>query len=536
MSALFAAFVLLACGNGVEDTDSGSSAEVQDSANDQALVIGMTGPIDTLNPFNRSAMSSSFAQRFVYESILSRVDAENFEPRLGTMTTEDNQVFTVTIDEDAQWSDGTPVTSADIEYSINTTAHPDTLTSQATHISMLEGTSDDGKYAEGATEVSGVHVVDDKTVEVKTKSAVDMGYMSEFFGYNFLISPKHVFEDIAPADLAMDERVINAEVTNGAYKVVNHAEGDHLELVANPDYHRGEPKIERVFLRNLDSSVIITEMQAGNVHMLAGGGVGVASLNDVLALQEDDKFVVEGATGTGIEYLIPDMRSGRFEDVRTRQALGYATNRELAVENLLHGYGEVPAAPYTSSVSYYNEDVKPYPYDPEKAKELLEAANFDFENPVVLMVADGNESRSNMADLVQQDLEALGMTVVQENYDISTWISRARDGQFDLAMVSMAHSYDPNVASGFHSTGPTNMGAFKDETIDELVVNGNSGTSFEERNQYYSVFQEEVKEKVPALPLFAEQQYKIQVKNLNGGVDPIWWATTANIHEWYFED
>lgn len=534
----FVALVLGACGPEMpENSSADAGSEVAATSEDgDTLVIGLTNNIDTLNPFNRSAMASSFAQRFIFESLLSRVSAENFEPRLGTLETEDNQTYTITVHEDAMWSDGVPVTTKDVEYTINATAHPDTLTSQATHISMLEGTTDDGKLVDGAETVSGMEVVDDKTMTVTTKTPVDMGYMSEFFGYNFLIAPEHVYGELEPSEIHMSEVASNPQVTNGAYTFVKNADGDYLELVKNPNYHRGEPKIEKVFMKIVDSSTAITDLLSGEIHMMAGGGVGVISLDDLMLLEENEDFIVEGAPGTGIEYAIPNMRDGRFDDVRSRQALGYAINRDLAVENILHGDGEVPAAPYTSYTAYHNEEVEPYPYNPEKARELLEEANFDFENPVRLMVAEGNSSRNRMADLVQQDLEAIGLNIVQENYDIATWISNAREGEFDIAMVSMAHSYDPNVATGFHSTGPTNMGAFSDEKIDELIVSGNNGLSFDERYPYYAELQEEIKDKVPALPLYAEYQYKVQVKNLEGGVDEVWIATTANIHEWEFTE
>ena len=158
------------------------------------------------------------------------------------------------------------------------------------------------------------------------------------------------------------------------------------------------------------------------------------------------------------------------------------------------------------------------------------------EEPVVLMIPTGNSVREQMGDLIHQDLLAAGLNVVQEKYDFSTWITNAREGKFDLGLVGMSHTYDPDLSSYFSSGGATNMGFYKSEKMDELLTKGKNEVDFESRKPIYDELQEFFMEDQPVVPLYSEFDYKIQSKNLNGGVSEFWPNTTSNIHEWTFEN
>lgn len=534
---MIGAVVLSACGPALPDNSgsadanaSGSEATIEAGAND--LIIGVTSKVDSFNPLQRTGFANTYAQRFFYETILDMTGPTEFQPRLGNITTEDNQVFHIQLDENATWTDGEPVTTEDVAYTIDVTAHPDTITTQASFINMIEGTDENGKIVEGTEEVSGVEIIDDYTMNIHTKQPVDPNYFSEFFGFYFFIAPEHVFSQYEPGELHTVKEVVSPTVFNGAYTVTNFVEGDHVELTANPDYYRGAPKIDTIYMRMVDETVMMTELQSGNVDMLAGGSVGSLSPNNMELISQNEDFVIEESAGTNVEYMIPNTRNERFADKRVRQAVNYAVDVELIVENLLLGNGEVVSGPYTSVSPYKSDKVEPLEYNPEKARQLLEEANFDFEEPVVLMVSAGGEVRDQSADIIQQQLEAVGMTVEQEPYDITTWISNAREGNFDLGLISIRHNYDPDVAQAFHTTGTNNMGAYSGEKLDELIIQGSSGQSAEERYPIYEEFQIYFQEEMPMIPLYTKFENVVQKKNIKGGINAFWPASTANLHEW----
>ncbi len=543
LALAFAAILFLAACGGNDlagDTDSSGDTDtdtpVAESDDKDTLIIGISNNVDSVNIFQRTGSQSTYVQRFFYETLLNMVGPTEFEPRLGSLETEDNQLFTVSLNPDATWSDGEPVTSADLVYSLNTTAHPDTLTSQATNISMIEGTDDSGKLPEGEESISGVEVIDDHTVQITTKNPLDINYISEFFGHNFMIAPEHVFGDIAPADIHTSEPATNPTVFNGAYTLVENKENDYVHLKANPDYYRGAPKIEDIYIRVVSSAALITELQSGAIDMVAGGGISVLSHNDIPILEEVDHLDIQGYPSVGVQYILPNFQKERFQDARVRRALAYAIDRELAVENLLLGDGEVPATPYTSASAYKSDDIEPIPYDPEEAKRLLEEANFDFSEPITFIVPTGNEVREQMSELVQQNLEAIGLNIQLETYDFTTWISVARDGDYDIGIIGSSHYQDPNLQNYYATGASSNLAHYSDERLDELIQAGNAATSFEERYPIYEEIQEFFVEEMPNIPLYGVYQYKVQDKSLNGGVPEFWSASLANVQDWHFED
>lgn len=542
---LASAAILAACGNDLPEMESegdGSSEEGAgeetgldvelDESDDSTLFIGLTNAPDTFNPFNRPGVAGTWAQRFIYDSILSMPTANTFEPRLGTMETEDNQVFTITIAENANWTDGEPVTANDVAYTLNAIASPDVVTSLGTNIAMIEGTTGAGELEEGLDELSGVEVIDEKTVEITTKQPVDLAYISEFLGHNILIAPEHIFGEIAGEDIPQSEAATTPSVFSGAYQFVEYQEGDYLQLEKNPDYHQGEPDIDNVYMRVMSGTALLTEFQAGNLHMAAGGGIGMVSQEDIDLLEDIDGLVVEENPSFNGQYMIFNTSSPRFEDPQVRQGIAHALNLELTVENLLNGRGEVLSSTYSSASPYHDEALLPLEYDPDLAREVLEDAGFDFEEPIDFVVPTGNVIREQNGDLIEQWLTDIGLTVNQSNYDFTTWLSMAQELDYDLGLMGWGHTVDPNIQTYIYTGASSNNMGFSDATVDQLIDQGNAGTNFDERFPIYQELSEYLQEQMPIVPLYSDSQFGVKVDYLEGGIDEFWGGSLHDLHEW----
>lgn len=532
------ALLLSACGQELPvesqtPEESASSTEIDTSGGD-TLVIGMNNAPSSQNVFQSNSTSADWAMNFFYETLLDQVGTTEFVPRLGEFSTEDNQTFTVTLNPEATWTDGEPVTADDVAFTLNTIAHPDTLTSHGSKIAMLEGTDNQGKMEEGMEGLPGVTVVDDHTLELATKMPVDLNYISELLGANVMIAPEHVMGDIPKADLHTHEAVVSPTVFNGAYKFEEYVEEDHMHLTANEDYYRGAPQISEIYIRVLNGASLVTELQAGNIHMVSQGGFGDVPHNDIALVEDQEHLVVEEFSSPNLQYLYVNNENERFADKRVRQAFAYAMDLDMAVENLLLGHGEVPASPYSSANSYSDENLDPYPYDPEKARALLEEANFDFQTPVQLSVPTGNAIREQMADLVEQWLEAVGVEVEQSQYDFTTFMSLLRDGDYEIGLGGQAHNYEPDLTNFIGTGGASNQMFYSNEEMDSLLQEGLQGTSFEERKPVYDEIQSVFHEDIPAIPLYSESVYSVQDVRLNGGVEEFYPATLQDLHEWNF--
>lgn len=537
---LFATTALLAaCGNddvpdledaqaGGDDTE-GTAPEVAEG-DSSTMMVGLTNAPDSFNPFYRPGVAATWIQRFFYDSLLFMPTADSFEPGLATMETDDNQVFTVTVNADANWSDGTPVSSEDVAYTLNTIADPEVETTLGTSVAMLEGTDASGVREDGLEELTGVEIVDEKTLTLTTKQPVDINYISEFLGLNVLVAPKHIFEDIDLAELPNSEAATMPSVFSGAFKFVEYDNGNYVHLEANPDYYRGEPNIKTVYAQVMNGTSLITEFQAGNLHTTAGGGIGMIPVQDVGMLEDLEDVVVEENPSFNGQYMI--INNEKYDNPKVRQAFAHAIDRDTIVDSLLGGRGEVLSSMYTSASPYKDTDLEPLEYDPELAKQLLEEADFDFDTPIEFVVPTGNAVREQSGNLIEQWLEEIGLTVNQSTYDFPTWLSMAQDLDYDIGLMGYGHTVDPNVASYIQTGAASNNMAISDPVIDSLLEQGMSETEFDDRFDVYAELQQHLKDEMPIVPLYSDSQFSVQSTSLNGGINEYWAGSLHDIVDW----
>lgn len=534
--ATTATLMLAACGEDLPEMDESTQAMDEefelDASDGETLVAGMTNAPDAFNPLSSAATGGRWAQRLMYESLLDMPSETEFTPRLGEFHTEDNQTYTITVAEDAYWSDGEPVTAHDVAFTINTIADPEASSGLGTNIAMIEGTDSAGFRLDEFEELPGVEVVDEKTVEVTTKEPVDEAYISEFLGFYILIAPKHVFEDMPISEIPSSEEAINPTVVNGPYTFVEYEEEDYLHLQANEEYYRGAPEIDEIFLRVMSGTSLLTEFQAGNMHMAVGGGIGMVAHQDVALLEEIDGLIVEESASVNIHNMAINTTDPRFEDPEVRRALAHAIDRESIVENLMDDRAEVVPSFYPPTNPYKHETLEPYEYDPDKARELLEEADFDFDEPVDFVVPTGNVVREQSGDLIEQWLKDVGINVNQQNYDFATWVSMAREGEYDLGLIGTDHRVDPDRSSSVGSGAANNYMGYENETVDELLEEGIAAVTFEERYPIYQELQEVLHEDVPLVPLYSDNQFTVQVDYLEGGMNEFWAGSLHDVHEW----
>ena len=522
--------VLAACGNTdatTTDTASTGTTGTSDQAKD-TLYIGITNPMGNLSPINAGNVSTRWAQRFYFDTLLEMTDPLEFQPKLAeSFETTDNQTYTIKLNPDATWTDGTPITADDVVFTFNLMVNPEVQTT-GLYFAAVEGVNSSSKLESG-TEIPSLVATDDKTVTFKMQTPTDPNYVKEMIGTNVFIQPKHVLEDIAIGDLEGSEPFNNPTVTSGPYKFVEYVQDSHMELTANETYYRGEPKIPTVFLRIMSSTNLATELQTGGVMMNASGGIGEVTIPDVATISAVDGLTARNQPAWTAQYMY--INTDRF-DQNIRLAMSHAINRDIIVYNLLQGQAEVTNGPYTSASPYQNKDLAPLTYDQEKAKEYIAASDYDMTQPIELMVPTGNQVREQSANLIEQDLEAVGFVVEQVTYDFPTTLERTRAADYDLYLGGIAVPVDPDLTSYFGSTGGSNHSQLESPEIDGLLAAGKSETDSAERKKIYDEFQVVMQEQAPIVPLYSQHDTVIQYDFLDGGLGAYWGGSLYNVHEW----
>jgi peptide/nickel transport system substrate-binding protein len=244
--------------------------------------------------------------------------------------------------------------------------------------------------------------------------------------------------------------------------------------------------------------------------MLAGG-IDVMVEVPPVALSEfqGDGFTVHEQAGPHVWFLILNMREGPFTNQLVRQAANYAVNKTALVEEVLEGTAEVAAGPTPPAFAWaYNEDLEPYPYDPDRARALLAEAGV--ENPeITFYVTEGGSGMLGpvaMGTAIQADLEAVGFDVTIETYEWNTFLGRVNpglEGEADAAQMAWMTN-DPDTlpylalrTEAWPEQGGFNSGYYSNPEVDALLEEARTATDQDRRAELYREMQVIVQEDAP---------------------------------------
>jgi peptide/nickel transport system substrate-binding protein len=502
--------------------------------------IAMWSPPNGFNPLNADSSYGQFVIDILFNSLTRFNDDVQFAPHLADRweISEDNTEFTFYLNPDAKWHDGTPVTAADVEYTVWAISHPEIVTNRGANISFLKGL-EGSKRPEGVETVEGVEVIDDHTIKFTAKNPIDPLALLEQLGNQVWIFPKHVMEDVAPADFDKHEFWLNPTVASGPFKFVRYETDQFIELERNDDYYRGKPHLDKVIVSIVTPATMVAQLEKGEVDLSAAGGIGDIPLDDWERVQALPNVTATSYQDNGYQYALINMAPGSvWGDKRLRQALTYGINRQLIVDSLLKGEGVVSQGPIVPVTYYYNPEVEGlFPYDPDEAKELLAEAGWDPNYEMTIIVPIGNVVRELSADIIQANLAEIGIKVSIEKMDFPTLIQRSKDGEFDLALIGWGGLLDPDVRSQFQTGGQYNYGTISIPELDELLEEGANTADTEARKAIYDEFQMVFIEEMPIVPLY----WPLRLAAINNRVQNASHIITTNgllrnIEDWWVTD
>ena len=504
------------------------------SAKKDTLTIGMHNSPASFNPLFNPDIAAQFTLRFMYDTLLGMPDVNKFTPQLAnSIDTTDNQNYTIKLNEKAKWTDGQPVTADDVIYTFNLIANPKVQTTKGGYINMLDGLDANGKLASGDS-IPNLVAVDAHTVTFKTKKPVDPNYLKSMLGFEVYIVPKHVFEKIEPSQISNSEVVTKPTVTSGTYKFVDYKTNDHIEMAANDEYYKGAPQLKKIFIRIMNGTNLVTELKSGNVQMAAGLGIGTVPIKDLDVVRNDSKLSVETAPGFSTQYLEINNSNPAF-NVKFRRACTMAIDRQKICDEIFKGTASVIPTIYTKVSPVYDESVKPLPYDPEAAKKELAESGFDTSKEIVLQVPIGNVPREQSADIIQQNLQAIGLNIKQQKLDFPTVLGNAKKGDYEMMLLGYGLTPDPDYTQYFVPGGGSNFPHTDDPKLTAMLAEAASLPDFEARKKVYQDIQVYMRDNQFVTSLYEQDNFIIKSKNLVGGIKPFWEGSLDDLYTWHFE-
>jgi peptide/nickel transport system substrate-binding protein len=408
----------------------------------------------------------------------------------------DGRTFTLKLRDDIVWSDGEPITSADFKFTYD----------------MIMSDKNAVNTRSPYDQIESFETPDERTVVITFKEPFAPWLATLFSGSTSgtPIIPEHILRPVFEAEGSLDTAAWNTAPTVGCGPFVfdEWQSGSFARFVANDNFWLGRPKLDELFFQFVpDDASMIAALIAGD------GDIGTFfAYSDVPQLKEAGITILNSFSGYNEGWYInmhAEKGNPALKDVRVRQALAYAFNREKLVQDLLLGLTGVAATDWDMS-PWVDPTITPYPYDPEKAKALLAEAGWTDTNGDGTVDKDGvelilkygttnREVRQNTQAVAQQDLAAVGIGIDLQSFDADLFFSSYQDdgpsANFSLDIIEYSDSPDfpdPNTAIWNCSDIPsdenpagTSPTGLCDDKLDALFLKQRSQVDFTERQQTF---------------------------------------------------
>ena len=371
------------------------------------LVAGKTTAWSNLDPTKTNARADDrYVIGQIYEPLIGLDESGNFIPQLATSWEMDDSKVVLTLRDDVLFHDGTKFNAEAVKKVLDWY-----LSAEAKHV-----------YRSEIAEISSITVIDEYTVQLNLSapSAALVGALANVAGY--MISPAAI--EKYGSDLSTHA------VGTGPFILKESVPGDHITLVRNDKYYemgvdgKALPYLDEVVVQIIkEDSVKTTNLMSGDIMLVDYNN----SVNSTLALKANDAIKTVITPATDIYAFMINVADKQLQDVRVRQAISYAIDREEVVVAMTEGLGE-PATFVSTSNQWFFSDYTPYSYDPEKAKALLKEAGYPNGITIGLRYIS-REPDNTVAQLLQAQVKKAGINLKIEAMERLSWVEMHHTNQ-----------------------------------------------------------------------------------------------------------
>ena len=472
------------------------------------LVVGLVAEPVNLDPAQVTDLNSNRVGRRIVETLATFPDeSTQIVPGLAESWTvsKDGLRYTFKLRKGISFHDGTPLNAEAVKFSIERQIN-------AEHPFNKLGKYPFANYFFG--NVKAVEVVDPSTVEFVLKEPRASFLAILTAGAASIVSPTAVKK--LGVDYALQP------VGTGPFRYVAWDRGQRVVLERNAQYWKSPVKVERVIYRPIvEDQARLTELLTGALDLIVG-----TPPDFVAQLENNPKVTLLKQVGAHVWYLGINNQKKPFDDKRVRQALNYAVNKEAIVRDVLKGTGSMSAGPVLPGTWGADAGLKPYPYDPERAKKLLADAGYPGGFTTSMWVPEsgsGMQSPVAMATVMQSNLKAVGVNVTLQTFEWGAFIAKLRSKEQELFALSwMAGNEDPDMVmypllhSSQWTPGGPNRALYKSDTFDELLHQARLTTDQAKRAELYRQAQRILADDPPWIFVDHEIQTAVHSKRVQG--------------------
>ncbi len=533
---LLAAFSLwlAACGGDNESPPAGSDVEAAGGTAIVADAIDIEGVNELL--IRATPQQTTLLYFGIFLPLLDERDdyqqgPPTFAPRLAESYefSEDRLQLTFHLRDDVVWSDGVPVTAEDVRWTWQAQTSPEIA----------------WPFADSKERITDVEVVDPHTVRFHYSEVYAIQLLDANLG---VVLPKHAWSQLPFSEWRQNRQWFHDNlVVNGPFTLESWEPAQRWVLVRNERYFEpGLPKLDRVVFQIVpDPASQLAMLRSGQVHF-----VEFIPPADAAAL--DAHPDLELLTHLARIFYFVQWNVGRplFAEKEVRQALTMAIDRESMIDSLHRGYANLSHSPFTSDIWAHNKDIEPWPYDPQRAREVLaeqgwtdsdgdgildrDGQPFSFE----LMINAGNTLRRDIMVVIQEQLRQIGIDVRTRIMEFNAMMQPLQAHEFDAIIFGIGMDTSLNTYHFFHSRGIDdgfNWGSYSNPEVDQVIEEIEDQVNQLDAKPLYYRLQELLHEDLPYTYLYEQKRIACANKALRD-VNPNAVSSFYHMRHWRLVD
>lgn len=434
--------------------------------------------------------------------------------------------YTFHLKKGLKWSNGSPITSKDVWATWKLITSPGFVAASTV----------------GWSQVKNVKIVNDYEFQVILKQPFAPLIDDIFAGNDPGIIPYQVFHGLS-GKAAQNATYNHAPtITDGPYKFVQWVPGASITVQANPYWWGPKPKTQKIVFEIIPSqNTLLADAQAHSINVYY-----FAPIEQAGPLSQISGAKMFYTTQPAWEAAYFNFRDPQLRNLKVREALAMAIDRTALIQNVWKGRAQPLAADQPSDSWAHNPSLKPLPYNPAKARQLLEQAGYKmgpkgyFEKDgktltVVYATTAANAYRQASEDLILYWFKQIGVQMVQHNVPSNDFFgSLLPSGQgWDMAEYEDIEGADPAAAMEtlFQTGGVGNYGDYSNKTVDKLLTEQNSLLTDAQRKPLLQRAEAIMAQQLPIIPLYSPQGIEASI-HMNGYAPDPWAEDTWNCYDW----
>lgn len=432
------------------------------------LSYGEYGRPATLDPITSNDMISLRLTELIFNGLVGINEKQEIVPELAERweISPDGRTYIFKLRKDVTWharegGEAKPFTAEDVIFTYKIMMHPKTITPLKVRYEFIES----------------VEKLDDYTVKFTLKRPI----LNALAKFSFKIIPRHGPSN--PLYLTREDPFVQNPIGTGPYILKNITADREIVLVANENYFKGRPHIDKFISKPFADQNIMTQALMFNaIDMIV-----LVNPRDIPEIEGDKRFILQPYNALSYSFFGYNMRNPLLSDKRVRKAFTYAVNRQEMLESFFNNRGTIISGPFAPGSWAYNLDVQPIPFDPQKARALLTEAGFA-PGPDGIMQKAGQRLSLSLKVPIEKESEAVKRVVLAfKNYlknvgvdirvEFKEWQAWKEDvfleHDFDIVFASWVFDDSADISSLFHSgeIGPwkNNFIGYSNPEVDGLI-------------------------------------------------------------------